>query len=142
MMTYYRVDPCRPLNGLQREVDKMLGHLAIESPRTAAATRIGEDTHNRYLEIEAPGLSPESLDVTVTDSVLEITAKHAESVGEEAAISWSGAAPRTGEFARRFKLADDVDSARIGAAYRQGVLRVTMPKAEAAKPRRIEIQTS
>src|SRR5215813_5559537 len=89
------------------------------------------------LRFDLPGIDPESIDVTVDRGVLSVSAKRDEEYAE-------GEKPFIrervmGSFTRRIRLADTVDADRIEAAFDAGVLTVTVPVAETAKPRKVEI---
>jgi HSP20 family protein len=91
------------------------------------------------LRFDLPGIDPDSLDVTVDRGVLTVSAKRDEELAE-------GEKPYvrervTGTFSRRIRLGDAIDSAAVEAGYSRGVLTVRVPLAEAAKPRKVEIQT-
>ena len=91
------------------------------------------------LRFDLPGIDPESIDVTVDRGVLSVSAERDEEYAE-------GEKPFIrervmGSFTRRIRLADTVDADRIEAAFDAGVLTVTVPVAEAAKPRKIEVRS-
>jgi len=93
--------------------------------------------HDVQLRFDLPGIDPESIDVTVDRGVLSVSAKRDEEYAE-------GEKPFIrervmGSFTRRIRLADTVDADRIEAAFDAGVLTVTVPVAETAKPRKVEI---
>jgi HSP20 family protein len=97
----------------------------------------GED--GLTLRFDLPGIDPESIEVTVDRGVLTVGAKRTEELAE-------GEKPYirervTGSFSRRVYLGDKADSAKVEAGYENGVLTVRVPLAEAAKPRKVEIQT-
>jgi HSP20 family protein len=90
------------------------------------------------LQLDLPGVAPESIELTVEENVLTISAERAApptSEGVESVI-----AERTfGTFTRQVVLGKTLDSERIEATYEGGVLTVVIPVAEQAKPRRIEV---
>jgi HSP20 family protein len=88
----------------------------------------------------APGLDEESINVTVHDDTLAIEGELRFSVPEGARPIWQefGAS----KFRRSLRLGAAVDPARVEAIYRNGLLLVTMPKAEHAKPRQIRVQVN
>jgi HSP20 family protein len=109
-------------------------------PGTAAgmpmdATRTADGL---VLRFDLPGIDPASIEVTVDRGVLTVSAKRDEELAE-------GEKPYvrervTGTFSRRIRLGDAIDSAAVEAGYEHGVLTVRVPLAEAAKPRKVEIQ--
>jgi HSP20 family protein len=86
----------------------------------------------------APGLDEQSINVTVHDDTLAIEGELQFSVPEGAKPIWQEFGPS--KFRRSLRLGAAVDPARVEAMYRNGLLLVTMPKAEHAKPRQIQVQ--
>jgi HSP20 family protein len=90
------------------------------------------------LQLDLPGVAPDSIDLTAEDNVLTISAERpppGKGEGVESVI-----AERTfGTFTRQVVLGKTLDSERIEASYEGGVLTVAIPVAEQAKPRRIEV---
>ena len=88
----------------------------------------------------APGLDEQSINVTVHDETLAIEGELQFSVPEGAKAVWQEFGPS--KFRRSLRLGSAVDPARVEAIYRNGLLLVTMPKAEHAKPRQIQVQVN
>jgi HSP20 family molecular chaperone IbpA len=86
----------------------------------------------------APGLDEQSLNVTVHDDTLAIEGELKFNVPEGARPIWQEFGPS--KFRRSLRLGAAVDPTRVEAIYRNGLLLVTMPKAEHAKPRQIQVQ--
>lgn len=89
--------------------------------------------------IDLPGVTPESIDVDVDGRVLTV---RAERTRPEEDVRWLVRNRPAGRFARRFTLGETVDADRIAADYADGVLTLTVPLAERAKPRKVEVTTS
>jgi HSP20 family protein len=138
-MTSCYVYPRPGFGSLQREIDRMFGQTPKET-RPAAGTRIGEDANHYYIEMDAPGLKSDSLDITVKNRELTVHAEYGPVEPEGAEIQWRQGAPRTGNFDHRFRLPESIDAEKIQAAYNQGVLQVTVPKSEGTKPRQIAVE--
>jgi HSP20 family protein len=98
---------------------------------------IRKDDHLE-LRFDLPGVRPDSIDVTVERNVLTVKAERSWS--EEGADVLARERAH-GTFSRRVRLGEALDPARVEAHYDDGVLRVTVPVAETAKPHRIEIQS-
>jgi HSP20 family protein len=88
----------------------------------------------------APGLDESSINVTVHDDTLAIEGALTFQVPEGAKAIWQEFGPS--KFRRSLRLGAAVDPARVEAIYRNGLLLVTMPKAEHAKPRQIQVQVT
>jgi HSP20 family protein len=100
---------------------------------------VGEDNDNFYVDALAPGVDPKSLDVSITQNQLVISGKKTallSSVGSEAIHRSERSA---GQFTRSMALPTDVDSEKVGASYKNGVLKIVLPKAEIVKPKQIQV---
>jgi HSP20 family protein len=86
----------------------------------------------------APGLDESSINVTVHDDTLSIEGELTFQVPEGAKPIWQEFGPS--KFRRSLRLGAAVDPARVEAMYKNGLLLVTMPKAEHAKPRQVQVQ--
>ena len=95
--------------------------------------------HDVQLRFDLPGIDPASIDVTVDRGVLSVSAKRDEEYaeGEKPFIRERA----MGTFTRWVRLSDSVDADKIEAAYDGGVLHVTVPLAERALPRKVEVKT-
>jgi HSP20 family protein len=91
------------------------------------------------LHADLPGVDPGSVDVKVDNGTLTIAAERSERT--EDGVQWIANERFAGSFRRQLMLGDDVDPDRISATYANGVLTLTIPVAERAKPRRISITT-
>lgn len=88
---------------------------------------------------DMPGVDPSGLDIDLRDNLLTITGTvRLEQKGDERVLAREFEA---GSFYRQFRLSNAVDQGRIDAALDRGVLRLTLPKAETHKPRKVEIRT-
>lgn len=89
------------------------------------------------LSADLPGIDPGSIDVDVDRGTLTLTAHR--SAPESTGVQWITSERFAGTFRRQVSLGDGVDTQRISAAYDNGVLSITIPLAERAKPRKIDI---
>ena len=88
----------------------------------------------------APGLQPDSLQLTVDRGLLVISGERKSQVPESGDNTSIYAQERfAGNFRRVVSLPDDADPAKVDASYRDGILRITVAKRESSKPRRIEV---
>jgi HSP20 family protein len=119
------------------ELDRMTRDVAPASRRSMMpvdAYRLGD---RFYLHFDLPGVDPDSIDITIEKNNLIVTAERTWKPSEEAAMVISER-PQ-GTFSRQFFLGDALDADRIEAGYDHGVLTVTIPVAEQAKPRKITV---
>jgi len=144
-----------PMDAMRRDIDRAFQNIGLSSEpffRTAflpgrAARRyplinLIEDRDHIYLEALAPGVDPESIDLAVIRNVLTISGekrRHPEDVKPEAFHRSERAA---GKFVRTIELPVEVDADHVQAEYKHGILMVTLPKAEAAKPKQISVSVS
>jgi len=91
------------------------------------------------LKAALPGVDPQDVNIEVNDNVLTLTAQRRhEDKGEEGSFAWIE--QQYGTFSRSLTLPKYADAERIEARYNNGLLELTIPKKESAKPRRIELQ--
>ncbi len=112
------------------------------SARTYPLMNLGEDTDNFYIEALAPGVDPDSLEISVVDNTLRVAGEKrpiSEDVGIEAFHRNERSA---GRFVRTLRLDVPVDQDKITAEYKNGLLLITLPKAEAAKPKQISVKVT
>ena len=93
-----------------------------------------------YLEIDAPGVALDDIDIEVEKKQLTVTVERRELVDDERTNVVRGRP--TGKFVRRFFLGDALDGEAIEAAYENGVLTLTIPVVETAKARKIMISAT
>jgi HSP20 family protein len=100
-----------------------------------------EDKDKYVVSLEIPGMKKEDINVTVQDGVLTVSGERkVEKSSNEGAVHRSERF--YGKFSRSVSLPAAVSADKVGAAYRDGVLTVEIPKAEEAKPRQVEIKVS
>ena len=125
-----------------REVDSLSQALA-NAPGVARANVMAMDAYRDgdrvVIHLDLPGIDPDTIDLTVEKNVLTITAERGwePREGQEMLVSER----RQGRFTRQLFLGESLDADRIDASYDRGVLTVTIPVAEQAKPRKVQIQS-
>ncbi|WP_067673302.1 Hsp20/alpha crystallin family protein [Nocardia miyunensis] len=123
-------DPFRDLDRLTQQV---FGTPARSAVMPMDAWREGDEL---FVELDLPGIDPQSLDVDIDRNVVTVHAQRPELDTQRSMI----AAERTrGVFSRQLFLGENLDTDAIRADYHDGVLRLAIPISEQAKPRRIEI---
>ena len=128
-----RTDPFRDLDRLTQQV---FGTATRPAAMPIDAYRRGEEF---VVELDLPGVQPDSIDLTVEKNVLTVHAERRrdDTEGVELLV---GERPH-GTFSRQLFLGDTLDTDAIQADYVDGVLTLRLPVAEKAKPRRVEINT-
>jgi HSP20 family protein len=102
---------------------------------------VWETKEHILVAMELPGLRPENLELSLENNLLTISGEKREERNEgNGETRWHLSERRYGRFSRSFVLPKDVDQDQIKATFEHGVLSVSIPKSERAKPRRIEIR--
>ena len=130
---------------LRREVGRLFEGFGTGTEqffsRAYPALNLSEDQDNLYVRAELPGVKAEDLDVTVVEGRLMIRGKR--SIPEEhASASYHRREREGGTFRRVLALPERVDPGEVSAATKDGVLTVTLPKREEAKPRKISVKSA
>jgi HSP20 family protein len=126
-------DPFRDFDRFASQVGQALGTTNRPAVMAMDAWREGDVFH---IDFDLPGVSQESIDLDVERNVLTIRAERVNRNGD-----WEMLASERpkGVFSRQLVLGDNLDLDRIQANYEAGVLRLTIPVAERAKPRKIQV---
>jgi HSP20 family protein len=130
-----RFDPFSDLDALTRGLlTSQTG--STRTPRFMPMDLCKIDDHY-VLTADLPGIDPGSVDVDVDGGTLTISAHR--TARSEDAVQWLANERFFGTYRRQLSLGEGIDAAAISATYENGVLTVTIPLAERAKPRKIEI---
>lgn len=128
-----RTDPFRELD---RMASQVFGTVARPTGMPMDAWREGD---RFVVEFDLPAVDPESVDLDVERNVLTVRAERRLQADDN--IELIAAERPRGVFSRQVILGDALDTDKIEASYQAGVLRLTIPIAEKAKPRKIMIQS-
>ena len=146
-LTRFPGDLFAEMEGLQRQVEQLLGWRRAPSSIRAAqrgafpAINMGVTPEAVEIYAFAPGIDPATLDVSVDKGVLSLAGERRGDAAEADDKTSVYAQERfEGSFRRVVSLPEDVDAARVEATYRDGVVKIVIPKREASKPRRIEVK--
>lgn len=101
---------------------------------------VWEDRDNVYAEAELPGFSMDDLEITMLGNELTISGERREMQVPQGAVFHRRERP-AGEFTRTIRLGVPINADAVSAELNNGVLLVTLPKAEAARPRKIEVKS-
>jgi HSP20 family protein len=129
-----------PFHELQREMGRLFENLdPIQSTRRASRYPPLNlyDAGDRYiLSVQLPGLAPADIDLTITGETLTLRGerKRTEGVKED---SYRRQERPMGRWSRTITLPDRVESTQVSASFADGILTVSIPRAESAKPRQI-----
>jgi HSP20 family protein len=124
-----------PWAGLETQIDRLFEN-SLQEFGNVSPTRfpvdLYEDKDNTYVRAELPGVSREDINVEMTDGYLTIAASR-KTAGND------GEAGESFSFSRAVSIADEVQADKVAATYENGVLTVTLPKREEAKPKKISV---
>lgn len=149
-MAIVRWDPFRELAAMQERINRVFGEAYARRPEDDIMLRgdwippvdIFENEKGEVvIKAELPGLRKEEIDLRVENNTLTIRGerKRQAEVKEE---QYHRVERTYGSFSRSFALPGTVDSGRVSADYRDGVLTVVLPLKEEAKPRQIQVQVN
>lgn len=133
-MTYAVANPVNWIDQFFKDLDRP--HVA---PGFVPAVDVVENADAYVLRAELPGVARENISVEVKENQLVLSGKK-ETVQRAENDGYRYVETRSGSFSRRFELPRNVKADAIEATYRDGVLELHIPKAEASRPRAIEIR--
>lgn len=136
----------REMNRLRDEMDRLFGRFGANGPRPFGANvypavNLWEDDNSLYVEAELPGFELNELEIYVTGGN-QLTVKGERKQPELPSGTWHREERGFGSFSRMIELPNRVDSDKVSAEFKHGVLTVTLPKSAEVKPRRIEVKTT
>ena len=130
----------RDMEGFRQEVDRLFGRQLLASAGGAApALNVWEDEAAFYIEADLPDVPADKLDITVKEGN-RLSLSGERRVTEPANAVWHRQERFVGQFARELTLPAPVDADKVEAKFEHGVLRLTLPTSEAARPRKITVK--
>ncbi len=103
---------------------------------------IVEDSDSLHIHADLPGMTKEDIKIGVESYTLTVSGERRAPQDEDAKETWHRGERTYGTFKRVFTLPTTVDPEKVSAEYRNGVLTMTLPKVEQAKPRMIDVKVS
>lgn len=148
-------NPFEEMDSLRREIDRAfdevgssygpshrVAFLPARGPRQYPLINLLEDRDNLYVEALTPGVNPDSLNLTVVQDHLTISGEKSRVPSAVKPEEFHRSERASGKFMRTIELPVEVDDARISATLQSGLLIVTLPKAEKAKPKQIQVKVA
>jgi len=145
------MSPFRRMTTLRDEIEQLFGQVferVLESPLDRGGTQflsgwlpavdLYEDKDSVIVKAELPGMKKEDIDISLHDGFLTLSGERKEEQKYESADSYRSERV-LGRFHRTISLPCRVDADKIKATYQDGILSVTLPKSEEAKPKQIAI---
>jgi HSP20 family protein len=125
--------------GFREEPSQRAAFLPGKEPRRYPMINLLEDKDNLYVEALTPGIDPQSLNVTVLQNRVTLAGEKSRVASEIKTEAFHRNERASGKFVRVLDLPVEVDGTKVGAEYKNGLLVLTLPKAEKAKPKQIAI---
>jgi len=145
-MTLFRIDNgTHPVMRLRNEMDQLFNGLLEDRPnavfgrRVFPAFNVWEDDSRFFAEAEIPGLTMDDVEVVVMGN--ELTVKGERKDAARAGVTHHRRERGVGSFARTLRLPVEIDTDKVEATLRKGVLTITLPKAQGVLPRKIEVKS-
>lgn len=148
-------NPWQEMDALRRQIDRAFEDVGLRTgpafssaflPGRAARAyplvNVHEDREAVYVEALAPGIDPHALELSVKENTLTIKGEKHRLPADIKPDAFHRSERSTGTFIRTIPLTAEVDSDKVTADYRHGLLTVTLPKGEKAKPRQITVQVA
>ncbi len=145
----------RELEQIRNELDQVFGRrhtangeswplsfLPGIAARRYPKINLSEDQDNIYVEALAPGIDPKNFNVSVSGNMLTLSGEKTSVPDDVKPDAFHRSERATGRFVRTIELPAQVNSNQVEAEYKNGILLVTMAKAEEAKPKSIEVKVS
>jgi len=133
--------PWREMERLRREMDRIFDQ-SVRSLYTAPAypaMNVWTNEDGAIVTAELPGVAPEDIDISVMNDTVTLTGCHnPEQVDGD--VSYHRRERSCGRFSRSFQLPFQIDPEGVEAVYENGVLKVTLPRVEEDKPKRITVK--
>jgi len=144
-MVFRYVGTRHPIHQLRREMDRLLSGFVgnvgeLNWPvvgRARPAVNAWEVGEALKLEVELPGVESDQIELSVVGDELSIKVQRPDA--EPQGATYHRRERSVGEFARVVRLPVEVDADHVEAELRHGVLTITLPKAESARPRKIQV---
>ena len=147
-------NPFADVDALRQEIDRTIENFGFSrvpsggpaflpgrEPRRYPLINLLEDKDNLYIEALTPGINPQSINVTALQNRLTISGEKS-GVGDVRPEAFHRNERASGKFVRNVDLPVEVDEASIQAQYKNGLMLITLPKAEKAKPKQITVQVN
>jgi HSP20 family protein len=137
------LSPWREMERLRREMNRLLSGqvsgVAVASGFPAMNVWTNED--GAVVTAELPGTDPKDIDISVNNDTLTVTGcRQPQELPESS--TYHRRERGCGRFSRSFQLPFQVEAGKVSAAFERGVLQITLPRAEADKPRKITVKTA
>jgi HSP20 family protein len=139
--------PFKELEKMRREMDRLWDSYFEERPRRRGeeigewlpSLDVSETKGDLVVKAEIPGIDPKDIDISLTNDLLTIKGEKKQEK-EEKEENYHLIERSYGSFTRSIRLPKEVQSDKINASYKNGLLKITLPKSEEAKKKEIKIK--
>lgn len=145
-MSQVRWDPFGDVSIFRQQVNRMFEHSLARSEREPVQAHTWTPTVDIYetereivLAVEVPGVKPEEIDIQITGDTLTIRGER-KLAREDNGRQYMRIERSYGPFQRSFTLGVPINQQQVKAAYRDGLLEITLPKAEEVKPKQVKVE--
>ena len=146
MASLVRWDPLSEMTSLRDAMNQLLAESFVRPSSRAGMFQPPVDlyeTENEYVvKLAAPGLKPDNFEITMQQNMLTVQGRTQQGEEKQEDARYHVREQRFGEFLRTVQFPSQVDADKIQASLSNGILTIQVPKAEAAKPRRITVKAS
>lgn len=136
--------PFEEMERLRREMDRLFTGFRGFRPFGVGVfplLNVSEDKDNLYLRAELPGIDPKDIEISVEGDTLTLRGERkSPEVGEN--VSYHRREREFGRFRRSLTLPTRIDADKVEAVFKNGILQITLPKAEEARPKQITVKTA
>ena len=156
-MSLLSLDVFEEMERMRRDIDRILGEdrvsawtfpysrisfLPGRALRSYPLMNIGEDAENIYVHALAPGIGPDTPNVSVTGNQLIISGEKTPLPEDVKPENIHRSERSAGQFVRSVSLSAAVDREKVQANYRDGVLKIVLPKSEEARPKQVQVKVA
>ena len=139
--------PFREFERMRRDMDRLWDSFVEGAPRRRGEERgewlpsldVSETKNELVVKAEIPGMDAKDIDISLSDGVLTIKGEKRQEK-EEKEEGYHLVERSYGSFTRSIRLPKEIQNEKINASYKNGVLKITLPKSEAAKKKEIKIK--
>ena len=145
-MSIARFQPMSDILSLREAMDRLFEDSFIrpsvwQNAAVSAPVDIKETEDAYLLKADLPGFTADDIDINVTHDTVTIAGELKQDEGSNDE-GWLRQERRAGKFSRSFTLPVEIDSTKVDATFQNGVLHLTLPKAEAVRPRTIKVRAT
>lgn len=127
-------DPFRHLHDVARTQD-----FRSTQKDWSPAANVSEEESGYVLRFDVPGVAKDKIDIDIDRDVLVVSGEREKITEETSGERYHRIESRSGSFRRSFRLPEDADLDSVSANHKDGVLTIRVPRAAAARPRKIEV---